>query len=103
MFNFIFGLIIGGLGVWMLMRRRLDSRLRGNDRGVINPEQMEKKQENLERVLQIAKEKGQIRNDDVQSALGVSDATATRYLDQLEKQGKLVQSGSKKGVIYRTK
>ena len=32
-------------------------------------------------------------NDDVEKALEVSDATATRYLDKLEKEGKIVQVG----------
>ena len=33
MFNFIFGLIIGGGVVWYTLKRGMDSRLRGNDRG----------------------------------------------------------------------
>lgn len=74
----------------------------GNGR-LSNPEQSEKREENLQKVLELAREKDEIRNDDVQYALGVSDATATRYLDELENQGKLVSSGSKKGTIYRPK
>jgi len=35
----------------------------------------------------------EITNDDVEKALGVSDATATRYLDWLEKEGKIIQIG----------
>ena len=96
------------LGVQKWKMGALDSRLpaspaggRGNENP--NAEEMERKQENLEKVMAMARDKSGIRNDDIQYGLGVSDATATRYLEELEKQGKLQQSGSKKGVIYRTK
>lgn len=69
----------------------------------INPEQIAKRRENLKKVMAMARERDEIRNDDVQFALKVSDATATRYLDELERQGKLVQTGSKKGAVYRHK
>lgn len=46
----------------------------------------------------------QVANDDVQRTLGVSDATATRYLDALEKSGDIVQVGTTgRGVVYRKK
>lgn len=95
MLNFIFGLILGAVVV-----KVLDFRRRGNEK-LSNPEQSEHKAKNLEKVMAMAREKGEIQNDDVQYALGVSDATATRYLEELEKSGKLTQSGEKKGVIYR--
>lgn len=75
----------------------------GKESKAVNPEQIEKKRENLEKVIQLTREKGEISNNDVQFALKVSDATATRYLEELEKQGKLVQTGSGKGTIYRVK
>jgi len=44
----------------------------------------------------------EVTNDMVQKALGVSDATATRYLDALERTGDIVQLGSTgSGVVYR--
>lgn len=56
------------------------------------------------KILGPLKEKGEISNDDVQKALGVSDATATRYLERLEKEGKIVQIGKEgRGVIYKLK
>jgi len=36
---------------------------------------------------------GQVTNDDVEKLLHVSDATATRYLSILKKEGRIVQSG----------
>ncbi|MDP2638673.1 MAG: winged helix-turn-helix transcriptional regulator [Candidatus Azambacteria bacterium] len=45
--------------------------------------------------------KTEITNDDVQRALGVSDATATNYLDELEKEGFITQIGKEgRGVKY---
>jgi len=44
--------------------------------------------------------KTKITNDDVQKILGVSDATATRHLDRLEKLGKIVQKGKTRGIYY---
>jgi predicted HTH transcriptional regulator len=42
-----------------------------------------------------------ITNDEVEKFLHVSDATATRYLSELEKEGKIKQNGKTgKGVSY---
>ncbi len=89
---FLIGVVVGGVLV-----RLLDSRFRGNDNvaGVINPEQVRVRRENLEKVMVMAREKGEIANDDVEKGLGVSNATAQRYLQELESQGKLVQIGTR--------
>lgn len=43
-----------------------------------------------------------ITNNDVERALGVSDATATRVLDALEQSGDIMQVGTTgTGVVYR--
>ena len=43
----------------------------------------------------------EITNDEVEKLLHVSDATATRYLSELEKRGKLKQVGTTgRGVLY---
>lgn len=65
--------------------------------------QAENKLENLNKIKEFVKDKEKIVNDDIQKLLGVSDATATRYLDELEKQGFLRQKGKKKGVYYEKK
>jgi len=38
-------------------------------------------------------EKSKITNDEVEKLLHVSDATATRYLSQLKKEGRIKQNG----------
>ena len=55
--------------------------------------QQEEKEENKRKTVELFNTKHQIANDDVENSLGVSDATATRYLDELEKEGKIRQVG----------
>ena len=61
----------------------------------------QKKQKKLEKILQLAKQKQKITNDDVQKLILVSDKTATRYLDQLMKEGKLIRTGPEKHEFYK--
>lgn len=60
-----------------------------------------KKNAKLEKILQALSTKNKITNDKVEKLLHVSDATATRYLAQLEREGKIMQVGKQgKGVLY---
>lgn len=52
-----------------------------------------RKRKKLDKILVFLNEKKNIANDDVEKLLHVSDATATRYLNQLEKEGKIIQVG----------
>lgn len=57
-----------------------------------------------DQVLALFGSGAEVSNDTVESALGVSDATATRMLDELEKAGEIVQVGDTgRGVTYRRK
>jgi len=57
-----------------------------------------------DKVLKFLDRQGDIANDDVQKLLGVSDATATRYMDDLQKAGLVTQVGQTgSGVVYRRK
>ena len=78
-------------------------------------EQQQEKEQNLKGVMRLFDEhdppsrkasEGQgdieITNDDVQEALGVSDATASRYLTELEEQGRIEQIGEEgRHVSYK--
>ena len=67
-------------------------------------EQVEKKAENKQKILAFVQEHGKIQNNDVEKLAGVSNATAERYLDELEKEGKLTQHGViGQGVFYTPK
>ena len=66
--------------------------------------QSKKKQENKGKILQLFLTKEKVANNDIEKLVGVSDATAERYLDELEKEGKLTQHGEiGKGVFYTLK
>ena len=63
-----------------------------------------KKEENKNKILKELQNKDKISNDEVQKLLGVSDATATRYLEELEKEGKIHQiGGTQKDTFYQMK
>jgi hypothetical protein len=60
-----------------------------------------RKRKKLDRVMTLFLKKSKITNDEVREFLHVSDATATRYLSQLEKENKIKQSGKTgKSVFY---
>jgi hypothetical protein len=52
-----------------------------------------RRRKKLDRIMDKLTEKGKITNDEVERLLRVSDATATRYLDLLEKENKIRQEG----------
>jgi Fic family protein len=57
-----------------------------------NTPAQDKRDENIDKLKSIIVDTDkEISNDMIQSAVGVSDATATRYLDELEKQGIIKQ------------
>lgn len=55
--------------------------------------QSKAKQENKVKILEFLQGKGRITNNNVEKLCGVSNNTAERYLDELEKEGKLIQNG----------
>ncbi len=62
--------------------------------------QAKKKAENKERILEFLRENEKVVNNDIEKLLGVSDATATRYLDELEKEQKVRQIGKTGNAVY---
>jgi len=61
------------------------------------------KKENLEKMREFFNKQGRVANNDVEKLLGVSDATATRYLDELEKEGFVRQVGKTGKHVYYEK
>lgn len=60
-----------------------------------------RKKVKLDKIMEVVNAKGKITNDQVEKLLHVSDAIATRYLAQLEKEGKVKQEGKTgKSVKY---
>lgn len=63
-------------------------------------EQSKKKDENKERILEFLRNNEKVTNNDAERLLEVSDATATRYMDELEKEGKIRQIGNTGKYVY---
>ncbi|QSH39538.1 winged helix-turn-helix domain-containing protein [Candidatus Kaiserbacteria bacterium] len=62
-----------------------------------------RKRKRLDKILTLYIDNDEITNSDVRELLNVSDATATRYLDQLEDEGKIEQIGETgMNVFYRS-
>jgi len=60
-----------------------------------------RKRKKLDHVMSLFLQQSKITNDEVEKFLHVSDATATRYLSILEKEGKIKQVGKTgKAVLY---
>ena len=65
--------------------------------------QVKEKAENLQKILDFIADRGKVTNNEVEKLLGVSNATAERYLDELEKDGKLKQIGKTGQSVYYQK
>src|SRR3989344_5197989 len=66
-----------------------------------NTAKQERVKKKLEKIIEVLNMKEKITNDEVEKLSHVSDSTATRYLEQLEKQRRIKQSGrTGKGVSY---
>jgi hypothetical protein len=60
-----------------------------------------RREKKLVKIMELFAKQTEITNDEVEKHLHVSDATATRYLAELEKRGKLTQHGTTgRGVSY---
>ena len=80
---------IAGIALGMYLARR-----KGSGTSGLIAEQETRKTENKQKILAFVQEHGKIQNNDVEKLAGVSNATAERYLDELEKEGKLAQHGT---------
>ena len=103
MTQFITFLIIGVAGIvvgyYLAVRRKTKvSRL------VSERRQTRKKNLAILRKRFVDGKEQRITNDEVEKLLGVSDATATRYLEELEQEGVILQVGKEgRGVYYKAK
>lgn len=97
---FILGLLLGGLLVWLWLRRGQGEILRGSLARARRAKQTQK-EEIKQKILESLRQNKRITNDEVQELTGVSDATATNYLEQLQQEGKIIQHGQTgRGVFY---
>ena len=61
------------------------------------------KQERKNKILEYVSQHGKVTNNNVEKLVGVSDTTAERYLDELEKEGKIRQVGKTGRSVYYEK
>jgi len=67
-------------------------------------DQTVRKNANKEKALAFIQEKKEAGNEEIRQYLGVSRRSAVRYLDELEKEGRIEQVGDiGRGVVYRLK
>ena len=118
-FIFILGVVFGGAvtGFWFFRKYK---EVEGELRRIQNELEKEKeilggfdeynrkiarlKEDRKQKILDVIKEKSSIRSGDVGDLLGVSRATAFRYLEELEKTSKIEQVGAfGKEVKYKIK
>jgi hypothetical protein len=88
-----------GLGIWQMASGKSGSRPALD---LIGKESAEK-EERKNKILKFFETNSKADNNDVQKLLGVSDATAERYLDELEDAGVLKQEGSVGQSVYYIK
>ncbi len=104
---FILGIIFGGVIVLFWVRGKFDKEVAkeaGRDKlEEFNEKRKKEREENKQKILKLLKEKGRLENDDVQRLLNVSDATAERYLNELEKDGLVKQVGEVGHAVYYKK
>jgi|AP45_3_1055517.scaffolds.fasta_scaffold34435_1 Fic family protein len=88
MIQFLTFLIIGlggiVVGYYFAVRRKT--------RDAVDKRSVEK-EENLRKVREYAAGREEVTNNEIEKLLNISDATATRYLDELEREGVLKQIG----------
>jgi len=106
---FILGILIGAGGVRFYMQERLDrdksSYKNENYKKVLEvlDKQAAGKEKNNKKVLEFLENKDKVTNNDIEKLLGISNATAERYLDELEKKGVLRQIGKTGHYTYYVK
>lgn len=62
-----------------------------------------RKRKKLDRIMTLFEKRTNITNDEVEKLLHISDATATRYLNILEQEGKIKQAGKTGKFVSYTK
>ena len=95
-------IILGIVIIALLLHRRSRERVAGICVAALD--QTVQKNANKEKVLKFIREKGKTSNEEIREHLEVSRRSVVRYMDALEREGKVEQVGDiGRGVIYRLK
>ena len=99
MLNFVIGIIVGGVVIGILIFLVMKSKTKN-----ITSAPATEKEQNIEKLKDFISKSGtKITNNMVQKELKISDATATRYLEELEREGFIRQVGSTGKHVYYQK
>jgi len=112
----VFVFIIVVIGIILLaglvvkpIREKVGQKVGQAGRGVVGIcqvalEQTTRKQANKQKAFALLENRGELGNEEIREELGVSRQSVVRYLNELEKEGKVEQVGdSGRGVTYRLK
>ena len=93
-------LLITGIGAILFIARQQAASEGPGHKYKLSP-QVREKRENLTAILEYLKTHDRVNNNEVERLLGVSDATAERYLNELQEAEFIEQVGdSGRGVYY---
>ncbi len=84
------------------MRKRMRGQKKSSGLEAADIARKEKKEKAKERILEFVRTNKRVTNNDVEKLLGVSDATATNYFQELEEEGRLEQKGETGRNVYYT-
>jgi len=118
-FIFLLGIVLGAGVVWFLMRKKikeLEIELQRTEKereeqansvsGIdeFNRRTQEIKEERKQKIIGSLTSRGKIKTNEVADLFDISRATAFRYLEELEKEGKILQVGAfGRNVEYKLK
>jgi Fic family protein len=115
-FVFIIGFVLGALAIWLATKAskgaadKPDGPIRQaqdkqkNLEG-FNEKRRQEVEANKQKIMDLLEKSpnGQITNNQAQDLIGFSDASAERYLDDLEKEGKIRQVGKTGEAVFYIK
>jgi len=90
---------VAGIMLGYLLARRRGKR-GGGGGGKVTIDQSKVKYENKQKIIKFMQDNGNVRNNDIEELLGVSDATVTNYMDELERERKVEQVGSTGRAVH---
>lgn len=101
----LIGLVVGAVvGFWIGRKGKVVKNEEIPGIGKVNQERKQEIERAKEKIVDLFGGRDTIANAEVQKLLGVSEETAFRYLDELEKDGKIEQVGALgRNVEYRLK
>lgn len=102
-FILMVGAVAGGLVVQFLNRPSGSKGARKKRKKGLIEQQARKKQEHKKRIRDALQIKSALTNNHLEQLVGISDATATRYGDELEKEGYVRQVGKTGRHVYYQK